>query len=461
MLFRSCIFIVFSLNAGVSKVDATLPLGVPLAGYNHGARRVKDYPIPVALNYSNWMTGNIGVQSPIYARALILQTNLTSVLYLTMDGIGADGTLRRIAWEKAKDLGLNVPLDNVILSGSHSHSGPGAVSPEFLWQVAPATDLIVPEIQDMLAESLARAMIEAQYNLQPAKISTGIGYLVNVTVNRRWRISPYVQEGSIDPNLGVLRVDTYNNTPLATLWNFAIHGVCWGPDQMKFSSDIMGGANEILESSGKYGIALFTNADAGDIDPAPGMCDGKENFPNYVGSQKMAAEVMKVHSTLKTTDQVDLQVYSYIKPFGETDLNYTLARFNNCTHGGPLDICTLCAVLRCDLNVHLGSAWLENKPRFTGIKLTFQNKNVVMVTMPGEALLELGWQIRNDTLKLGYDETFLLGYSNNHMGYFATPDEYDIGGYESQLTFWGIGTSNEIRMGCYQAAAKLQSTLKF
>ena len=107
------------MNAGVAKIDATLPLGVPLAGYNHGDRRVADWPIPVAKNYSNWMTGNIGVQSPIYARALVLQTNLTSVCYLTMDGIGADGTLRRLAWEKARDQGFNVPLDNVILSGSH------------------------------------------------------------------------------------------------------------------------------------------------------------------------------------------------------------------------------------------------------------------------------------------------------------------------------------------------------
>ena len=71
-----------------------------------------------------------------------------------MDGIGADGTLRRIAWEKARDQGFNVPLDNCILSGSHSHSGPAAVTPEFLWNVAPATDLLVPEIRDQLAEKL-------------------------------------------------------------------------------------------------------------------------------------------------------------------------------------------------------------------------------------------------------------------------------------------------------------------
>jgi len=258
--------------------------------------------------------------------------------------------------------------------------------------------------------------------------------------------------GTIDPNLGVLRVDTLDDKPIATLWNFAIHGVCFGPDNMKYSSDIMGAANEILEASGDVGISLFANADAGDVDPAPGMCNQE---PLFVGSRKMADAVQKVWTGIKTVPSINMQTYSYTVPFGETDLNYTLSRFNNCTHGGPLDICTLCEILRCDVNVHLGPAWIEQNPRFTAVRISNGIKNTVFVTVPGEALVELGWWIRNDTLKLGFQETFILGYSQNHMGYFATPDEYDIGGYESQLTLWGIQTAEKIREGCYGAAIKV------
>lgn len=38
------------------------------------------------------------------------------------------------------------------------------------------------------------------------------------------------------------------------------------------------------------------------------------------------------------------------------------------------------------------------------------------------------------------------------QGYFATPDEYDIGGYESQLTFWGIDTAALVAAGCQTVA---------
>jgi len=76
----------------------------------------------------------------------------------------------------------------------------------------------------------------------------------------------------------------------------------------------------------------------------------------------------------------------------------------------------------------------------------------VIVSVPGEALVELGWQIRNDTKDLEFDQTIIAGYSNNHLGYFATPNEYDIGGYESDLTFWGIKTSGMVRENCKAVA---------
>ena len=35
-----------------------------------------------------------------------------------------------------------------------------------------------------------------------------------------------------------------------------------------------------------------------------------------------------------------------------------------------------------------------------------------MVTVPGEALLQLGWEIRNDSMDLGFSNTLLAGYDH-------------------------------------------------
>lgn len=79
-------------------------------------------------------------------------------------------------------------------------------------------------------------------------------------------MSPYLHKDSIDPNLAVVRVDDAKGNPLATVWNFAIHGTCWGPEQLLSNGDIMGGATEAIENL-IGGVSLFINADAGDIAP--------------------------------------------------------------------------------------------------------------------------------------------------------------------------------------------------
>lgn len=107
-----------------------------------------------------------------------------------------------------------------MFSASHTHSGPGAVSSSFLFSIAPATDLAIPKLQRKFAQSIAQAMVQAEKNMVPAKMDIGITNLVGVTHNRRAGYSPYVTDGTIDPHLGVIRFDTVDGKPLATIWNF-------------------------------------------------------------------------------------------------------------------------------------------------------------------------------------------------------------------------------------------------
>jgi len=444
-----------TLRAGAAKVNGSLPIGVPLAGYNHGARRVELWPLPDPKAYTTWMMPSQGIMDPTWAKALFLDDGSTQICFVTLDGIGSDAGLNLMAYQFAYELGFPLSMDNVVFSGSHSHSGPGAISSDFLWSIAPATDLLIPEAREQIAASMAQAMYQAYKNATSAKIQIGSGILIGVTENRRAKISPYVLPGSIDPNLGLIRVDDLNGNPIATLWNYAIHGVCYGPSNMLISGDIMGKTCEVVEEQ-IGGIVLFANADAGDIDPIKTMCQPQ---PDFIGASIIAKAIIATRESLNaTTSTLSITAVSQVVEFGDTDLNYTLARFNNCTQGGILDICSFCKVLRCDLNAHLNSGWITNQPRFTAIRIDIGTQHNVIVTAPGEPLLELGWWIRNDTLALGFDTTLLFGYSNAHMGYFAPPDEYDIGGYESQLTLWGIDTAVMVRESCKAVASKVAPT---
>jgi len=224
---------------------------------------------------------------------------------------------------------------------------------------------------------------------------------------------------------------------------------------MKFSGDIMGYANDIIEQN-LGGISLFMNGDAGDIDPASGMCDSVPGNATFFGSIQLAKSVLEARANVTTTtDNISFQAFSNVVNFGLSYINFTLSRFDNCTIGGPLDICSICEVLNCELPLRMDSAWITNDPVFTAFSINVNKEITLVVTLPGEALVELGWEIYNDSASLGYDRTFLAGYSQAHMGYFATPDQYDIGGYESELTLFGINTSAMVRSGAFDVASRI------
>jgi Neutral/alkaline non-lysosomal ceramidase, N-terminal len=179
------------------------------------------------------MTGNVGVKSTNWVKALVIETvsageegtaaTTERVAFITTDSIGSDGSMGDKCWAMAAARGFKITRANTIFSASHTHSGPGALSPEFLWAVAPATDLLIPSLLDFYCERIVAAALEAQENMEPAKIDAGSGILTGVTKNRR-APNPWVNYGTIDPHLGVIRVDRASDgKPLATLWNYAIH----------------------------------------------------------------------------------------------------------------------------------------------------------------------------------------------------------------------------------------------
>jgi len=452
VIFSACHFVeAGNFRAGASKIDGTLPIGAPLAGYNHGDRRVPNWPLFQMTPFTSWMTPSQGIMNPTWIKALVVDSGNERVCFVSLDLMCADSSLALLAWAFASMQGFSIPMEKVTFSGSHTHSGPGGWVSQFAIQITPTMDLFVPQLQQQLARSIARAMVEAEKDLQPALVGIGMGILTNVTHNRRSGISPYVNSTTIDPNVGVLKIDKADGTPLATLWNFAVHGVCWGPDNMYYSSDIMGGANDNIEAQGG-GIALFVNGDAGDISPNGDACAGK---PDYAGGHTIANTVMQVRQNTTAVSSGEMFAGSTIVEMGQTLTNWTMARELNCTSGGPFDICSLCEKLDCTMDLRGGYAFVEEQPRFTAVRFNISGVNTLFVSIPGEAIVELGWQIRNDSLDLGFDQTFLFGYTNNYLMYFTTPNEYVLGGYEANLTLWGIDTAETIRGGCYKAAIQV------
>ena len=74
------------------------------------------------------------------------------------------------------------------------------------------------------------------------------------------------------------------------------------------------------------------------------MCDAGTETP-LAGGKILGDAVLSTRAQTATAASAGIAAASVIVPFGPTNLNVTFERFNNCTHGGPLDVCGVCKVL--------------------------------------------------------------------------------------------------------------------
>src|SRR5262249_43172085 len=146
-----------------------------------------------------------------------------------------------------------------LLNASHNHSGPPGVprrSGVSLGQAPAAYDGYAAALPDLVAG----AVFAAWYNRRPARIGAGVGQGPRVSVNRVHRDDPK------DEQVGVLRVDAEDGTPVATVARFSCHGTCMAGQTLLWNADF---AAPLRDAVGREhaGEVLFLQGCAGDVAP--------------------------------------------------------------------------------------------------------------------------------------------------------------------------------------------------
>ncbi len=247
------------LRAGVAKVDITTESGI----------RVND---------------------PLYAKVLVLDSGETRVVVVTMDTTAIAG--RTISAGYLPDVAddfmdqlrrrvgdeLNLPACNLMVTASHTH---------------PPGPMLCDDQQQL--QRVCDAIKRAVENLTPVTIGLGAGHEDRLSINRNarmkdgkdwairmWEPCPPDDEieslGPIDPQIGVVRIDRLDGSPLAVLYNFACHlgqGVPIydvdrdEPGYDSVSADFAGVTSGIIEQHlGEDAMAFFIQGANGDIGEA-------------------------------------------------------------------------------------------------------------------------------------------------------------------------------------------------
>ena len=204
---------------------------------------------------------------PLFAKALVLKQDETVAVLITVDAvaIGGIGHIRDSFLSTVRDslqTSLGIPPRQVFVNASHCH---GIVCSD-------------------VAERTIAAVQEAWKHLVPVRAGSGVGQEVRIMENRRLRLvdgseadvrraysMPWDDEvtgiGPVDPEIGLLRLDRLDGTPLAAVYNFACHPIHGVPSGLS-SADFPGFASTVIEENLGHGaMAFFVQGCAGDINP--------------------------------------------------------------------------------------------------------------------------------------------------------------------------------------------------
>jgi hypothetical protein len=385
--------------AGAATADITPPVGTPLAGYGGLGRRLL---IPDLLDrhpHAFWFKPSRGVHLPIMARALVLERGAVRVLWIAVDLVGVDSQLVSDLRSRLASEGHRYTA--VIVAASHTHSGPGGFARSgFLGFVA--LDRFVPEIADHLLQGMVRATRQAEANKRPARVGGGSGAATGITTSRL--------DLPLDPELGVLKVVAADGTPLALLWNYAIHGTVLGKANLQFSGDLMGVAAQRLER--RLGVpALYTNGAVADVSPTRRRLEGAEAL-----GEVLAREVLAVWNrvTLEREPQLHALVERFNLPEPRLTLRACLGRW----------------VPRA-LTVGLGRA-LPAESELVGVAVGAH----AWLTIPGELQTQFGHELKAEGRRY-FRGTFVVGLANDYLGYFLTREAFRRVGYVQCASLYG------------------------
>lgn len=424
-----------SLLAGSAKVDITPPLSIPYLGYE-----------PRHAFFE-------GVHDPLYARAVALDDGATQLIIIAADSIGYSNDLlgpgRNFTSEVRQRIQqrTGVPAANILLSTSHAHSTPETCNLRRLLDTPAATPWL-----EVVMDQLASAASIAFARRHPSQAKVATSDVVGVSRNRRvvgldGRIvsgpladPTQVLPGALDQQLGVLYLESTDQRERTVLANFACHPVTVQVQPL-VSADFPGVAMTLVEKTlPGCSNSLFLQGACGNINPIRNTTnfDDVERYGLMLGSEvvKVAARSSAPDyptlsprlAVLSETFQLDARP---LPEYGSAKATYddAAARLAAATSDEDRALWRRRQRMAEEVLVLIG---MGTEPIAAEVQV-MRIGDVALVALPGEPFVELGLEIKQRSVA---PATFVVGYSNDWIGYLPTLQAWEQGGYEVSPGPW-------------------------
>ncbi len=362
-----------TLLLGTAMRTINPALGVPLVGYPSGRP-------------------NTGVALDLCARAAVFGTPGRAepvAALVVLDLIHVDLELGRAIRERAAAAVPGLAPSSIMVSGTHTHSGPSRLDET---QLASAVEAISAawKAREEVTARIGHARARWGHN---RRVVDAEGKAKN-----DWKDPDGLHSGPFNPDVPfVVFDDARSGQPRAIMVNYGCHPVVCGPGSAKVSADYPGYLVRALEAATKVRTAIFVTGAAGDINPRdPLHADPDRARPM---GEAIAAEVAASLHATRPLRALPIAVAS--APLRATVRPEWEKRFAGRLEAGGQIVSEVQALRLGDL---------------------------ALLAVPGEIVSGLGLSIQNSS---PFAETIIVYTANDHLGYLVTDAVRREGGHET------------------------------
>lgn len=425
------------LKAGAATSNITPPLGEQIVG--------NWKPIPAA-----------HIHDELHARCLVMDDGSTRLGIVICDNVGIPREVFDAAKQKIHD-STGFPVANLLMASTHTHSATTARGPsKVIWQDE------LTAYQQFLVQRIADGMQCAINNLEPASIAFGSASEPSEVFNRRWfvtdpalRVNPFGgidqvrmnppsgnkslvrPAGPVDPEICFVSVQNVEGRPLSLLANYSLHYV-GGVPTGDVSADYFGYFARFIKS--RLGateqsppfVGILSNGTSGDINNINFETRRTSSQPYeriQLVAKKVSDKVYDAHQQLKFSDTVKLSAAVTELSLQVRQPTAEMVAYLDAAVSQPVDKTK--PRNGHELTYHERIEKLKAAPQSIDVPIqVFGMGDIGIVAIPFETFAEIGLEIKD---KSPFQHTFIIELANGSYGYLPTPEQHELGGYETWL----------------------------
>jgi hypothetical protein len=428
-----CFVLVSVFSSALARADAPAD-----SGWKAGVAKVNITP-----DHLMWMSGYGARTKPaegklhdLWAKALALEdADGRRAVLVTMDLVGIPRDLSvAVCDDLKKNFGL--PRDAVMLSVSHTHTGPVVrTNLNVMYQLDETQQKLVHDYGRTLQAKLVAVVGDALKAMAPVQLQWGLGK-ATFAVNRRNNKEPDVPalqkagqlKGPVDHDVPVLAVRDTKGALKAVVFGYACHATVLSFYQ--WSGDYPGFAQIDLEKSFPGAVALFWAGCGGDQNPLPRRTVAlAEEYGRQLADSVRAVLQKPMHSLPAKLSTVYTEI---ALPFADLPAREQLLK-------DAADKNRFVAARAKLLLEQLATNGSLKGTYPYPVQVWFLGNDLTFIALGGEVVVDYSLRLKKE---LNSGKTWVAGYTNDVMAYIPSLRVLKEGGYEGggAMVYYGLPT---------------------